>query len=95
MTDFNIEHHPQEDRFIINLAVGQIAQLRYRLDSEKEGGSEVDFFNTYVPDGFRGKGLAGRLVDTGFAWAEENELTIKTSCWYAELKLKRREKTKD
>lgn len=95
MIDFNVEHDPEDKRFIINLGDGQIAQLRYRFDSGQHGRSEVDFFNTYVPDDFRGKGLAGRLVDKGFAWAEENDLAIKTSCWYAELALKRREKNKD
>ena len=94
MTEFNVEHHPQDNRFIINLADGQIAQLRYRLDSEQGGAKQVDFFNTHVPDDFRGKGLAARLVDKGFAWADENQLAIKTSCWYAELKLKKREKSK-
>ena len=43
MTDFNVEHHPQDNRFIINLVDGQIAQLRYRLDSKQDGASAVDF----------------------------------------------------
>lgn len=92
MTDFNVEHQPQDNRFVINLADGQVAQLRYRFGSEPGGASEVDFFNTHVPDDFRGKGLAARLVDKGFAWADENRLAIKTSCWYAALKLKKRDK---
>lgn len=94
MADFNIEHHPQEGRFVINLADGQIAQLRYRYSSDQDGSREVDFYNTHVPDDFRGKGLAARLVDSGFAWADQNQFIIKTSCWYAELKMKRREKNK-
>jgi predicted GNAT family acetyltransferase len=94
MTDFNVEHHPQDNRFIIKLPADQLAQLRYRFDSEQGDAKQVDFFNTHVPDNFRGKGLAGLLVDKGFAWADENHHAIKTSCWYAELKLKKRDKSK-
>jgi predicted GNAT family acetyltransferase len=94
MTDFNVEHHPQDNRFIINLPDDQIAQLRYRFDSEQGDVKQVDFFNTNVPDDSRGKGLAGLLVDKGFAWADENHLAIKASCWYAELKLKNRDTNK-
>lgn len=94
MTDFNVEHQLQDNRFVINLADGQVAELRYRLGSDPGDASEVDFFNTHVPDNFRGKGLAARLVDKGFAWADENRLAIKASCWYAELKLNKRDKNK-
>jgi len=51
---------------------------------------EVDFYTTFVPDSLRGQGVAAQLVESGFAWADEQGLEIKSSCWYAAKKLERR-----
>jgi len=63
------------------------------LASSKQplAGSEVDFYTTFVPDSLRGQGIAAQLVESGFAWADEQGLKIKASCWYAAKKLERRQ----
>lgn len=55
-----------------------------RLDYEQLDSQSVNFTSTYVPFRLRGQGIAEELVKTGLKWAEENNLTITTSCWYVE-----------
>lgn len=83
---YKILHQAEECIFYLTLNEGQRAFLKYK---KSQNASEVDFFSTFVPDSHRGKGLASLLVEHGFAWANEQQLSIKTSCWYAELKRQR------
>ena len=53
--------------------------------------SVIDFHTTFVPDTHRGQGIASQLVEAGFAWADEQGMLIKASCWYADKKLRRRQ----
>ncbi len=46
--------------------------------------NSVDFTRTYVPNQFRGKGLAEKLVRHGLAWASEQGFSIRASCWYVD-----------
>lgn len=73
-------HHDQEaKRFYIVFDSGEKAELKYRLQED----NGIDFYSTFVPNTERGKGLAAKLVQHGFAWAKEQGLTIYASCWYA------------
>ncbi len=83
---YDILHQAEENLFYIALEEGQRAFIKYRLMSTS---SEVDFYSTFVPDDYRGKGLASKLVKHAFKWAQEQSLGIKSSCWYAE-KLRQR-----
>lgn len=71
-----VQHQVGQQRFIIEHEGGE-AVLAYRLQ-----GQSIDFYSTYVPPQFRGKGLAEKLVRTGLAWAREQGYNIKASCWY-------------
>jgi predicted GNAT family acetyltransferase len=71
-----VEHQVAQQRFIIAYQ-GAEAVLAYRLN-----GQSIDFYSTYVPPAFRGKGLAEKLVRTGLKWAKEQGYTIQASCWY-------------
>ncbi len=74
-------HQPEQLRFVI-VAEGREAVLQYKL-LEQEGRTEVDFYSTFVPPEFRGKGFAEQLVRSGMAWAKEQGITVHASCWYA------------
>ena len=87
MTDVEIKHQPEEQLFYVHLEDGQRAFLKYRYSDDKSASSVVDFWSTFVPDSYRGNGLAAKLVQTGFEWAEKEGMHIKTSCWYASKKL--------
>jgi len=90
MSKYIIEHQEDEQLFFVALDE-QRAFLRYRLTDNPSVKAEVDFFSTFVPDSHRGQGLAAQLVETGFAWADEQGLDIKASCWYAAKKLQKRQ----
>ena len=87
-----IEHKEDEQSFFIDID-GQQAYMRYRLSEDKDSAEnkEVDFYTTFVPDSLRGQGVAAQLVAAGFEWADQQELEIKSSCWYAAKKLERRQ----
>ena len=90
MTNFDIIHNEETAEFFINLNGDDKAYVRYKLDESLADRIKVDFYTTFVPDEYRGKSLAGILVNAAFAWADENHYEIEASCWYAELKLKKR-----
>lgn len=90
MTNFEIKHQPEEQLFYVHLEDGQRAFLKYRRSGDKSAASEVDFWSAFVPESYRGKGLAAQLVDHGFQWAEEQGLHISASCWYAAKRMEQR-----
>lgn len=74
----SVEHRESELRFCI-VCDGHEAELTYeRLPGR------INFLHTYVPFGLRGKGYAEQLVSAGLAWAEDQQLTVDTRCWYVE-----------
>ena len=90
MRDYQIEHQIEESLFFVLLEDGQRAFVKYRRSGAESTEPQIDFYSTFVPDSHRGKGLAGKLVDHAFAWADEEKLHINSSCWYAAKKLERR-----
>ena len=83
MSQIQVQHQPEESLFYVAFPDGQRASLRYRLIDVHADGAHVDFYSTFVPDEYREQGIAAQLVEHGFAWADSQNLSIKTSCWYA------------
>lgn len=73
-----IQHHPQEHRFVIQWAKEQ-AELLYSLDPNS---GKINFYRTYVPENARGQGLAKQLVEAGLSWAKKQGYQIEASCSY-------------
>ena len=71
-----IEHDPQGHRFCAKLE-GYEACLMYRRQDK-----DIDLYHTYVPEAFRGRGLAEKLCKAGFEYAKANGLTVIPSCAY-------------
>lgn len=69
-------HQPNEQRFCVTLE-GYVACLMYR-----QHGQEVEFYHTYVPEVFRGRGIAERLCQAAFEYAQQAKLTVMPSCAY-------------
>lgn len=90
MASYQIEHQPEEELFFINFSDGQRAFLKYNRLGKSSAKAAVNFFSTFVPETFRGQGLAAKLVDFGFDWAESQGLLIEASCWYAQKRLEKR-----
>ena len=95
MSKYQVEHQAEESLFYVALEDGQRAFVKYRRSGIESAKAMVDFYSTFVPEAYRGKSLAAELIDCAFSWAEENELHINTSCWYAAKKLERRYAKRD
>ena len=91
MSEYKIQHQEPENLFYVHLEDGQRAYLKYKHSGLESAVSQVDFWSTFVPDSHRGKGLASKLVEAGFSWAEGQGLHMQASCWYARLKLDKRQ----
>lgn len=82
MADLEPIHQEDQSRFVIAVG-GSEAVLEYKLS-----GAQVDFCRTFVPQEGRGSGVAERLVHAGLAWAKQQSLKVKASCWYVDKFLK-------
>jgi len=45
-------------------------------------GKDLDLYHTYVPEVFRGRGVAEKLCKAGFEYAKANGLRVVPSCSY-------------
>ena len=84
--DYNevqIIHNPNENRFE-TVIDGKLSKLDYIQDGK-------NFVITHVgvhPD-LRGGGLAGKIVQTGLEYAQENSLRVVPMCSYAAAYIRR------
>lgn len=78
MSEYDVIHEKECHRFVITENALE-AVIEYKLD-----GNRVDFTRTFVPEGLRGKGLAGKLVRVALHWAKSEKLQISSSCWYVQ-----------
>jgi hypothetical protein len=78
--NLEIRHEPAAHRFAARLN-GKIAYLSY---SEKSG-NVLDYAHTYVPEEFRGQGVASKLTKAALDWADEQGKKIIPSCWFVEV----------
>ncbi len=71
-----VTHEEAASRFCVRLQ-GYEACLMYRRQDK-----EIDLYHTYVPEVFRGRGIAEQLCKAGFEYAKANHLTVIPSCSY-------------
>ena len=71
-----VEHERTKSRFVIRWKDHE-AFLSYHQE-----GTALDLQHTFVPDTFRGRGLAERLCQAAFEYAKANHLTVIPSCSY-------------
>nr|XP_033945106.1 protein NATD1-like [Pseudochaenichthys georgianus] len=79
----SVEHDRQNRRFTVTPGSGagghaECAVLHYKFIGEKE----VDLVSTYVPDTFRGQGVAALLSQAAMDFLVEEHLKAHISCWY-------------
>ena len=74
----NIEvfHNQEAHRFELT-ADKQLAVLDYMLKGEI-----IIFTHTGVPPAIGGRGLGSKLVQTGLEYARENDLKVRSLCWF-------------
>lgn len=75
-TEDRVVHDQPASRFCVKLR-GDEARLMYR-----QTGRQLELYHTYVPEVFRGKGIAEKLCKAAFEYAKANDLTVIPSCSY-------------
>lgn len=74
MNEATIEHQAAQQRFVLTQD-NATALLEYQLD-----GLTINFYHTFVPPEFRGKGLAEQLVRHAINWARTENYQLTASC---------------
>jgi len=74
--DIEVKHQPGNHKFAAQLEGAQEAKLEY----EKQTGDVIDLKYTFVPEEFRGEGIASELVKQSLDIAREEDLKIVPSC---------------
>ncbi|MEE4362348.1 MAG: GNAT family N-acetyltransferase [Desulfotignum sp.] len=62
---------------------------RAYLAYEQKSDTVLDFRSTFVPEIFRGQGIAADLVKTGLEYAKQNHFTVIPTCSYVDVYIKR------
>ncbi|XP_015241396.1 PREDICTED: protein NATD1-like [Cyprinodon variegatus] len=79
---FTVKHDRQNHRFTITAGSGEgaddCAVLKYKFTGQKE----VDLMSTFVPETFRGQGIAAVLSKAAMDFLVEENLKAHVSCWY-------------
>ncbi|XP_070704582.1 protein NATD1-like [Pempheris klunzingeri] len=77
-----VKHDRQNQRFTVTPGSGEgsndCAVLHYRFTGQKQ----VDLMSTYVPETFRGQGVAALLSQAAMEFLVEENLKAHVSCWY-------------
>jgi len=76
LDDVTVVHDQEGSRFCVKLK-GYEACLMYN-----QKGREIDLYHTYVPEVFRGRGIAERLCKSAFEYAKSQGLGVIPSCSY-------------
>jgi len=79
-----VQHDKDAKRFFIEKEFTR-AYLAY----EQKSGTVLDFTSTFVPEIFRGQGIAADLVKTGLEFARQNHFTVIPTCSYVDTYIKR------
>ena len=69
-----IEHDEKRQRFYIRLGAYEACLMYARRDDV------LDFYHIYVPDPYRNRGIAGRILIAAFDHAEAHGLRVVPSC---------------
>jgi len=68
------------EEFLIRLAKGKYAHLEYHISADA-----LYIDSTFVPEEYRGRGLADTLTKAAIEYAKDNKLKIVPVCSYAKL----------
>jgi hypothetical protein len=83
LDELQVQHFPEQGRFEIR-AGGHVAELTYTLHR-----GTIIFTHTGVPSELEGQGVGSKLVKAGLEYARENDLKIKSLCWFVTRYLQR------
>ncbi len=77
-TNLTVIHDAERKSFEVHID-SYVAELNYRLS-----GDTIIFTHTGVPSAVEGRGIGSLLVSTGLNYAKENNLKVKSLCWFVD-----------
>ncbi len=86
-TDIEVRHNPAASRFEATVD-GMLGRAEYHLID-----GVMRIHHTEVPAALEGRGIAGALVRSAFAYAEANGLKVEPWCGYVRTYMKRHPET--
>ena len=84
-----IKHIPEKSKFLASLE-GENAEITYDLSQ-----NTIDFLHTFVPEKFRGEGVAEEMARFSLDYARKNNLKVIASCRFVASYIKRHEAYQD
>lgn len=81
--EYNIDHIESKSRFE-TVIEGQTAFVQYVINNDV-----FDITGTFVPKELEGRGIASKLVGFAYSYAKDNHYSLKGSCSYADVWLRR------
>ncbi len=81
--DLTVIHNTERKSFEVHID-SYVAELNYRLS-----GDTIIFTHTGVPSALEGQGIGSLLVSTGLKYAKENNLKVKSLCWFVDKYMQR------
>lgn len=93
MTDMTIRHESNKNsgRYVMDLGPGMVAEMTY----QRENISKIAIDHTRVPPEFRGKNIAGKLMEYAIEQARRNKDKIVPVCSYVQVQFKRHKEWAD
>lgn len=78
--ELNIKNIEKDGRGRVYIDIdGKSAELLYKIDNKKK---IMSIYHTFVPEIFRGRGIAEKLALRAFELAREDKLLIRPDCEY-------------
>ena len=71
-----IEHEPKRSRFVARMGREE-AELHYSRE-----GNVLNFLRVFVPESFRGQGIAAKITAAGFEYAKAGGFSVIPTCPY-------------
>ena len=81
--NLKVTHNQSEKRFEIKINY-HLAVLDYVIQ-----GTTITFTHTGVPPALEGRGIGSLLAKTGLQYAKDNNLKIRSLCWFVDKYIQR------
>ncbi|GAB3830336.1 GNAT family N-acetyltransferase [Pontibacter rugosus] len=89
--DYTIIHEEKYQQFTAKLDNEEEAELAYATPEK----GVLNFTHTFVPESYRGKGLAQQLIKHGLDYVREKEFKVIASCTAVQKYLKQHSEYED
>ena len=80
MNKLHIQHDVNQQHFFVKIN-NDMCQLNYR----KISADTLEYYRTFIPEGLRGRGIAGDITKFALQYALDNHYFVIASCTYVKV----------